>query len=87
MEFANGLDGIGEERLDGARVFAAQGAGIIGRSALGNGMNARTIVEKSCGAKYQVTALISAKVLRPSQRVKTSGYRAGSGWIDPVQRE
>ena len=65
VEFANGLDGIGKERLDGALLLAAQGAGIVGRGALESGKSARTIVEKSCGAKYQKTAPISAKPLRP----------------------
>src|SRR5258708_2854599 len=87
MEFADGLDGVGEERFDGARLVAAQGAGIDRRSALGNGKSARTIVKKSCGALYQKTAPISAKPLRPSLRVKISRYPAGNGRIDPDQRE
>jgi hypothetical protein len=79
VEFANGLDCVGEERFDGTRLVAAQRAGIVGRSPLCDGMNARTIVEKSCGALYQLTAPVSAKALQPSLRVKISGYRAGNG--------
>ena len=79
MEFADGLDGVGEERFNGTRLVAAQGARIVGRGALGDGMSARTIVEKSCGALYQKTAPISAKPVRLSLRVKTTGYRARGG--------
>jgi len=79
VEFADGLDGVGEERLDRARLVAAEGAGIVGRSSPGNGKSARTIVEKSCGALYQKTAPISARPFWPSLRVKISGYPAGNG--------
>jgi hypothetical protein len=57
VEFAQGLDGIGEERFDGTSRIAAQGTGIVRRRALGAQMSAGTIVEKSCGALYQKTAL------------------------------
>jgi hypothetical protein len=87
VEFADGLDGVGEEWLDRARLVAAQGAGIVGRSALGNWKSARTIVKKSCGALYQKTAPISATPFWPSLRVKISRYPAGNGGIDPDQRE
>jgi hypothetical protein len=61
VEFAHGLDGVGEKRFDGTGRLAARGAGVVRRSALGAEMSARTIVEKSCGALYQKTAPISAK--------------------------
>jgi hypothetical protein len=87
VEFANGLDGVGKERFDRTGLVAAQGAGIVGRSAPRERMSARTIVEKSCGALYQLTAPISAKAFRPSLGVEISGRRAGNGWINPDQRE
>jgi hypothetical protein len=78
VEFAQCLDGIGEERLDGTSRFATRGAGVVGRTTLGAEMSARTIVEKSCGALYQKTAPISARLNRPSlgeKSVRAPGWK------------
>jgi len=87
VQFAQGLDGVGEERFDGTSRLAAQGSGVVRRRALGAERSAGTIVEKSCGALYQKTAPISARPFWPSLRVKISGYPAGNGGIGPGQRE
>jgi hypothetical protein len=85
VEFAQGLDGVGEERLDGTGRLAAQGSGVVRRRALGAERSAGTIFEKSCAALYQKTAPISAKP-RAFAASKNSGHRAGSGQIDHGQR-
>jgi hypothetical protein len=61
VEFAQGLDSVGEKRFDGTSRLAARGARVVRRSALGDEMSTRTIIEKSCGALYQKTAPISAR--------------------------
>ena len=85
VEFAQGLDGIGEERLDGTGRLAAQGSGVVRRSALGAERSAGTIVEKSCGALYQKIAPISAKPkgLRCEQKFRAPGWE----WADRPQPE
>jgi hypothetical protein len=77
VEFAQGLDSVGEKRFDGTSRLAARGARVVRRSALGDEMSTRTIIEKSCGALYQKTAPISARLNGPSLGEK--GVRA-PGW-------
>ena len=79
MEFAHGLDGIGEERFDGTSGLAACGARVVRRRALGAEMSAGTIFEKCCGALYQKTAPISAMPKGHRWEKKESGHRAGAG--------
>jgi hypothetical protein len=61
VEFADGLNGIGEKWFDGTGLVAAQRAGVVWRKTLGAGKSAGTIVNKNCDALYQETAPISAK--------------------------
>jgi len=79
VEFTQSLDGVGEERFYGTSRFAAHGAGVIRRRALGADMSAGTVVEKCCGALYQKTAPISARPKGHRWEKKDSGRRAGGG--------